>query len=56
MVHLHERQAKRVPAVPQQSLTLCHGFVIQSNAVDLQQSRERGREKAREKTKENVRS
>lgn len=40
VAHLHEREAERVPAAPQQSLTLCHRFVIQSNAIYLG-SRER---------------
>lgn len=35
VAHLHEREAERVPAAPQQSLTLRHRFVIQSNAIYL---------------------
>ena len=33
--HLHQREAERVVAVPQQRLALCQRLVVQSDAVDL---------------------
>jgi hypothetical protein len=35
MTHLHQREAERIVAVPQQRLAFCQRLVVQSDAVDL---------------------